>query len=47
MMQNGPPKGARRRVVGMFADDPEIEELHREIQRIREEDRQATRQGEP
>jgi hypothetical protein len=29
----------------MFADDPRIDELHREIQRIREEDREATRQG--
>jgi hypothetical protein len=29
--------------VGMFADDPEIAELHRETQRLRDEDRAATR----
>jgi hypothetical protein len=47
MMTGRPPKDAWRKVVGMFADDPQIEELHRETQRIREEDRQATREDEP
>ena len=47
MVQGRPPKGAWRKVVGMFADDPQIEELHRETDRIREEDRLAARrQGE-
>jgi hypothetical protein len=41
-----PPKDAWRKVVGMFADDPQIEKLHQEIHRIREEDRQAAHQGE-
>ena len=36
-----PARDAWRRVVGMFADDPQIDELHRETQRIREEDRAA------
>jgi hypothetical protein len=40
-----PAKNAWRKVVGMFADDPQIEELHKETQRIREEDRTATRDG--
>jgi hypothetical protein len=43
MLQDRPPKEAWRNVVGMFADDPQIEELHRETHRIREEDRLATR----
>jgi len=43
MMENRPPKDAWRKVVGMFADDPQIEELHRETRRIREEDREAAR----
>ncbi|MEZ6109505.1 MAG: hypothetical protein R3C99_00400 [Pirellulaceae bacterium] len=30
-----------REVVGMFADDPHIGELHRETERLREEDRAA------
>jgi hypothetical protein len=30
-------------VVGMFADDPQIEDLHRETQRIREEDRMGAK----
>lgn len=47
MVQGRPPKDAWRKVVGMFADDPQIDELHRETQRIREEDRKAARsQGE-
>lgn len=39
MVQDRPPKDAGRKVVGMFADDPQIEELHRETHRIREKDR--------
>ena len=47
MVQDRPPRDAWRKVVGLFADDPQIEELHRETQRIREEDRKAARcQGE-
>ncbi len=38
-----PAPNAWRSVVGMFADDPQIHELHKETQRIREEDRAATR----
>jgi hypothetical protein len=45
MLRGSPPKGAWRSVVGMFADDPHIEGLHRAIQRIRDEDREITRQG--
>lgn len=41
MVKGLPPKGDWRRVVGMFANDPQIEELHRETQRIREQDRTA------
>jgi hypothetical protein len=43
MIQSQPPKGAWRKVVGMFANDPHIGELHEEMRRIREADRQATR----
>ena len=32
-----------RKVVGMFADDPDIASVHREAQRIRDEDRADTR----
>ena len=38
-IQARPARIAWRSVVGMFADDPQIDELHRETQRIREEDR--------
>jgi hypothetical protein len=38
-----PAQDAWRQVVGMFADDPQIESLHKETQRIREEDRSSTR----
>jgi hypothetical protein len=34
-----PPKDAWRRVVGMFAADPQIEQLHQETAKIREQDR--------
>lgn len=43
MVRNLPPKDAWRQVVGMFADDPQIEHLHRETSRIRQEDREAAR----
>jgi hypothetical protein len=43
MVQDKPDMGAWRKVVGMFADDPAIEELHQATRRIREEDRAATR----
>jgi hypothetical protein len=36
-------KAGWRTVVGLFADDPDIEELHYEVRRVREEDRAATR----
>lgn len=39
MVREKPDRDAWRKVVGMFADDPDIAELHREAQRIREEDR--------
>ena len=45
MLQDKPARKAWRKVVGMFADDPQIEELHKETQRIREEDRTVTRDG--
>ena len=43
MVRDKPDRNAWRNVVGMFADDPHIAELHQETQRIREEDRAATR----
>jgi hypothetical protein len=43
MVRDRPAEGAWRKVVGMFADDPQIEELHRQTERIRQEDRAATR----
>jgi hypothetical protein len=43
MLQGRPAKDAWRQVVGMFANDPQIDELHRETERIREEDRKAVR----
>lgn len=43
MVRDKPDRNAWRTVVGMFAGDPDIMELHRETQRIREEDRSATR----
>jgi hypothetical protein len=39
MVQDSRARHAWRKVVGMFADDPHIEQLHQETQRIREEDR--------
>lgn len=41
LVQSRPAKDAWRSVVGMFADDPNIEGLHQETQRIRDEDRLA------
>lgn len=43
IVRDKPDRNAWREVVGMFADDPHIAELHQETQRIREEDRAATR----
>ena len=43
IVQPKPAQDAWRQVVGMFADDPQIELLHKETQRIREEDRSSTR----
>ena len=42
MVQPQPAKNAWRQVVGMFVDDPQIEELHQETQRIRAADRAAS-----
>ena len=44
-VQDQPAKNAWRKVVGMFADDPQIEELHKETLQIREQDRAAARDG--
>lgn len=47
LVQDRPARDAWRSVVGMFADDPHIEELHEETRRIRDEDRKAAqREGE-
>jgi hypothetical protein len=43
IVQDKPDRNAWRKVVGLFADDPHIEEFHQETLRIREEDRTATR----
>jgi hypothetical protein len=43
ILRGEPVAHAWRQVVGMFADDPEIEKLHEETRRIREQDRAATR----
>ena len=45
MVRDKPDRNAWRKVVGMFAEDPHIAELHRETQQIRQEDRAATRDG--
>ena len=47
IVRDKPDKNAWRKVVGIFADDPHIEELHQETQRIREEDRATTRDTGP
>ena len=39
LVQQQPSRSAWRDVVGMFADDPDIEALHQETARIREQDR--------
>jgi hypothetical protein len=47
LVRSQPGRDAWRSVVGMFADDPRIGELHEETRRIREEDRKAAkREGE-
>jgi hypothetical protein len=38
-----PSRDAWKSVIGMFADDPEIELIHAEARRIREEDRAKAR----
>ena len=38
LVQQQPSRGTWRDVVGMFADDPEIEALHEQSARIREQD---------
>lgn len=45
IVRDRPGKNGWRKVVGMFADDPLIEHLHKETQRIREEDRSVSRDG--
>lgn len=45
MFQDKPRRNGWRKVVGMFVDDPLIEDLHKETQRIREEDRSENRDG--
>ena len=47
LVHERPAKDAWRKVVGMFANDPEIDDLHKETQRIRDEDRTATRNPAP
>lgn len=44
LVQQQPSRGAWRDVVGMFADDPQIEALHQEAARIRQQDRTASRE---
>ena len=44
-VQDQPAKNAWPKVVGMFADDLQIEELHKETLRIREADRAVARDG--
>lgn len=46
LVHDQPPRDAWRSVVGIFADDPQIEDLHREVLRIREQDRISTANGE-
>ena len=43
MLQSPPARNAWRQVVGMFADDPDIESLHEEVRQIREADRISSR----
>jgi len=39
LVQEKPSRGKWRDVVGMFADDPAIQTLHREAAQIRQQDR--------
>jgi hypothetical protein len=41
MVQDRPTHAAWRKIVGMFTDDPQMEDLHRETDRICEEHRMA------
>lgn len=43
MVKTNLDRNSWRKVVGLFRDDPLIEELHRETAKIREEDRNKTR----
>ena len=43
LVQQQPRRDSWRSVVGMFANDPQIEELHEQARKVREEDRQLTR----
>lgn len=48
LVQTRPVHGAWRSVVGMFADDQDIQQLHEETRRIRAEDRKAASgEGQP
>jgi hypothetical protein len=40
---NQPAPGAWRKVVGILADDPLVDTFHRDVKKIREEDRAVTR----
>ncbi|MCH8046766.1 MAG: hypothetical protein IID44_23945 [Planctomycetes bacterium] len=42
LVQQHPSRSAWRDVVGMFADDPQIEALHERSTRIREQDRDSS-----
>ncbi len=41
LVQSQPAPGGWRSVLGILADDPDIEEFQRDVQRIRDEDRAA------
>lgn len=42
LVRQQPSRSAWRDVVGMFADDPQIESLHERSARIREQDRNSS-----
>lgn len=41
LVQTPPALGDWKSVLGIFKDDPNIDEFHREVRRVREEDRAA------
>jgi hypothetical protein len=45
LVQARPSQNDWRSVVGLFADDPLIDQLHADARRIRDEDRAATSDG--